>query len=100
MKAAVVAVNTPPVAVNDLFSVPCTSGAVLNVLANDTDKDGDPLTITSITQPATPKITIAADGKSLNYAPGNRCFVYDTFTYTISDGKGGTSTATVTLIDP
>jgi hypothetical protein len=73
---------------------------VLDVLANDSDKNGDALTITSITQPKTPSISIGANGKTLNYVPGSVCFTTETFTYTISDGKGGTSTATVTLIDP
>ena len=91
--------NNAPVAVNDVFVVGCRATAVLDVLANDSDKDGDPLTITSITQPSKATISIAANGKSLLYM-GNACFVNDSFTYTISDGKGGTSTATVTLIDP
>jgi hypothetical protein len=30
----------------------------------------------------------------------SRMFATSTFTYTVSDGKGGVSTATVTLIDP
>ena len=93
--------NNPPVAVNDVFIVPCRSTAALDVLANDSDKDGDPLTITAITQPSKAAISIASNGKSLLYTPaGGACFVNDTFTYTISDGKGGTATATVTLIDP
>jgi len=100
VKPALVAVNTVPVAVDDVFTVPCVSGAALNVLANDSDKDGDPLTITSITQPLTSRIVISADRKSLNYSPGDRCFFFESFTYTISDGKGGTATANVTLIDP
>ena len=92
--------NNAPVAVNDVFIVPCRNPLVLDVLANDSDKDGDPLTITSITQPTRATISIAANGKTLNYKPNGTCFVNDTFTYTISDGKGGTATATVTLIDP
>ncbi len=92
--------NNAPVAVNDVFIVPCRNTAVLDVLANDTDKDGDALVITSITQPSKASISIGPNGKTLNYAPTGACFVSDTFTYTISDGKGGTSTATVTLIDP
>ena len=92
--------NNVPVAVNDTFIVPCKATARLDVLANDTDKDGDPLTITSITQPSKASISIGPNGKSLTYTPGANCFVGDIFTYTISDGKGGTSTATVTLIDP
>ena len=93
--------NNAPVAANDVFIVPCRATAVLDVLANDSDKDGDPLTITSVTQPTRAAISIAANGKSLLYTPsGSACFVNDSFTYTIIDGKGGRSTATVTLIDP
>ena len=92
--------NNAPVAVNDVFIVPCRNQLTLDVLANDTDKDGDSLTITGITQPTKASISIGPNGKSLTYIPSGVCFVNDTFTYTISDGKGGTATATVTLIDP
>ena len=93
-------VNNPPVAVDDVFIVPCKSSVILDVLANDSDKDGDSLTITSITQPSKAGIAIGPNGKTLIYNPTEVCFVRDTFTYTISDGKGGKATATVTLIDP
>lgn len=92
--------NNAPVAVNDVFIVPCRASMILDVLANDSDKDGDPLTITSITQPSKAGITIGPNGKTLIYNPAATCFASDTFTYTISDGKGGNATATVTLIDP
>ena len=92
--------NNVPIAVSDLYIVPCKTTALLDVLANDSDKDGDALTITSITQPPSATISIAANGKTLLYTPRDTCFVRETFTYTISDGKGGTATATVTLIDP
>ena len=95
-----VPVNNPPVAVNDVFIVPCKTSTLLDVLANDSDKDGDSLTITSITQPSKAGISIGPNGKTLIYNPTEVCFVSDTFTYTISDGKGGKATATVTLIDP
>ena len=70
------------------------------MLVNDSDSDGDALTIISTTQPTKSSISIVSNGKSLRYTPGPACFIDDTFTYTISDGKGGTATATVTLIDP
>ena len=95
--------NNPPVAVNDLYIVPCRRNAVLDVLTNDSDRDGDPLIITSIralTQPSVATLSISADKKTLTYTPGASCFVTETFSYTISDGRGGTATATVTLIDP
>jgi outer membrane protein OmpA-like peptidoglycan-associated protein len=92
--------NRPPVALDDRFDVPCATPMPLNVLVNDSDPDGDPITITAVTQPAYSRISITAGGKSLLYTPGPACFTVDTFTYTISDGKGGTATAKVTLIDP
>ena len=98
--AVVVPTNTAPVAVDDVFIVPCRNSLVLDVLGNDTDKDGDALTITSVTQPSKAGIAISANGKTLTYNPTGVCFIQDSFTYTISDGKGGTATANVTLIDP
>ncbi len=92
--------NHPPIARDDTFVVGCRSSMVLDVLANDSDPDGDPLTIASITQPADAVITITSGGKTLTYTPGPACFLRNTFTYTVSDGKGGSATATVTLIDP
>lgn len=90
--------NRPPVAVNDQFIVPVAQDSLLDVLQNDSDPDGDTLTIVSFTQPATGKISQWNGGK-LIFTP-QAPFKSTTFSYTISDGKGGTSTATVTLIDP
>ena len=92
--------NNAPVAVDDVFVVPCKTSMVLDVLANDSDKDGDALTIISVTQPSKAGIAIGPNGKTLTFNPTGVCFVHDSFTYTISDGKGGTATASVTLVDP
>jgi VCBS repeat-containing protein len=76
-----------------------------NVLANDTDSDGDTLTISSFDGTSTKGglITSNNDG-TFNYNPNGQFEslgageqTTDTFTYTISDGNGGTSTATVTI---
>jgi len=93
-----VAVNHAPVARDDTFFVR-GAGSDLDVLANDSDPDGDPLTIVAVTQPPFGTVTIAPDGKSLHYS---HPFLFNrqSFTYTISDGRGATSTATVTLFDP
>ena len=90
--------NNPPVARDDTFQV-SQHFTDLDVLANDSDPDGDSLTIVAVTQPLSGSVAINADGKSLRYTMPFS-FNRTTFTYTISDGHGGTATATVFLIDP
>lgn len=81
-----------------------TSGALIKVLANDTDADGDKLTITAVTQGAHGTVTIVdgpdADkliGDAILYTPDTDYAGTDTFTYAISDGRGGTDFATVNM---
>lgn len=91
--------NDAPVAVND--SIAITSNQTTNnldVLANDSDADGDSLTITAVTQPSSGSVTIASDGRSLTYEPASSAFEgVVSFTYTIDDGNSATDTATVEL---
>ncbi|NJS13814.1 MAG: tandem-95 repeat protein [Sphingopyxis sp.] len=67
----------------------------INVLGNDSDPDGDPLTVTAASAP-NGTVTINGDG-TLRYVPNANFNGTDTITYTISDGQGGTATATVTV---
>jgi outer membrane protein OmpA-like peptidoglycan-associated protein len=89
--------NRPPVAVNDVFTLTAASGAtMLDVLVNDSDPDGNPLVIASVSQPASG--SVQSVGNALVYTPAtNAGSAAVTFTYTISDGQGGTATATVTI---
>lgn len=91
--------NRAPIAQTDSYSVGATFFTSLNVLANDSDPDGDPLTIISVTQPVGGNGTVRISGSQIIFTPKNP-FLIDSFTYTISDGKGGTATGTVELIDP
>jgi len=71
------------------------TGVEINVLGNDTDIDGDTLTVTSATA-NNGTVTINAGG-TLTYV-GNQDFNgTEIITYTIDDGNGGTDTATVTF---
>jgi large repetitive protein len=88
-------VNDPPVAVNDTASTNEDTPVTVAVLANDTDLDGNPLTVTAATA-GNGTVVINPDG-SVTYTPNANFFGVDTITYTISDGQGGTSTATVTV---
>lgn len=88
--------NTAPQAVNDSRMV--EAGDVLNgnVLANDTDADGDTLTATVVTSAGDGALTLNANG-TFSYAPDSGFTGTDTFVYRASDGNGGTDTATVSI---
>lgn len=89
--------NQAPVAVNDRYVIPGIGVQLFDVLANDSDPEGDPFSIVSFTQPGLGVITL--EGDRLQFTSTSKFGVL-TFTYTISDIYGGTSTATVMLIDP
>jgi hypothetical protein len=65
-----------------------------NVLANDSDDDGDALSITAFTQGAHGTVVYHDDG-TFTYTPAADFHGDDQFAYTIDDGRGATATATV-----
>uniref|UniRef100_A0A8J7AE96 FG-GAP repeat protein n=1 Tax=Desmonostoc muscorum LEGE 12446 TaxID=1828758 RepID=A0A8J7AE96_DESMC len=76
-----------------------------NVLVNDTDVDnGDVLTITNLNTTGTLGLVTNNGNGTFSYNPNNKFeslnngqTATDSFSYTIADGKGGTSTATVNI---
>ncbi|MAM61271.1 MAG: hypothetical protein CMH11_07250, partial [Maritimibacter sp.] len=90
-------VNDNPDAEDDVRVTDDTDPLVIDVLANDTDVDGDPLTVTDVTTPSFGTVTDNGDG-TVTYDPMDDFTGTDTFDYTISDGNGGTDTATVTIV--
>jgi hypothetical protein len=88
--------NSSPVAVDDSAEVKSGSTVLVDVLANDTDEDGDTLSITGFTQGS--KGTATQEGDSIRYTPNPGFIGMDEFMYEISDGNGGTSSARVTII--
>jgi Bacterial Ig domain/Subtilase family len=87
-------VNDAPVAQPDAATVGTTGPTLFDVRSNDTDADGDLLTILSFTQPVGG--TVVQVGQQLQYTPKAHTRGADPFTYTITDGHGETSTTTVT----
>ncbi|OGG44698.1 MAG: hypothetical protein A3F84_28760 [Candidatus Handelsmanbacteria bacterium RIFCSPLOWO2_12_FULL_64_10] len=88
--------NQPPVATNDAATTNEDTAADIAVRANDSDPDGDALTVTAVTQGTNGSVAINPDG-TVKYTPNADFHGSDSFTYTISDGKGETATATVTV---
>jgi hypothetical protein len=101
MTMTVTSVNDAPTAVNDTLTVLSTPNQNVDVLKNDTNVDsGETLTITAVTQPAAGlgTVSIAAGGKSLIYTAPSSSFTGDVdFQYTLGDGAGQTSNASVKL---
>jgi hypothetical protein len=89
--------NQPPVAVNDAATTAEDVTATIGVRANDSDPNGDPLTVTAVTQPAHGVAAIGGGGTTVTYTPAANYNGADAFTYTISDGNGASSTATVSV---
>jgi VCBS repeat-containing protein len=89
-------VNDGPDAVDDTATTTQGVSIDIPVLGNDTDVDGDTLTVTSVTQGAGGTVTINLNG-TVRYTPNGNFTGTDSFTYTITDGKGGTDTARVTV---
>jgi hypothetical protein len=76
------------------------AAVVFQVLANDTDADGNPLTITHLSTALTATggtVEIIDGGTAIRYTPFTDFAGTDSFVYAISDGNGGTDFATVSL---
>lgn len=90
-------VNDVPDAVQDSATPAADTPATIGVLANDTDVDGDTLTVIGVTQGANGSVVINADN-TVTYTPAPASSGTDSFTYTVSDGNGGSDTTTVTVV--
>ena len=91
-------VNDPPVADDEtLTTAEDTASAPLDVLEGDTDIDGGPLTVTSASPAAAHGTVSCTTGGMCTYTPAANFHGSDSFTYTVSDGNGGTDTGTVSV---
>ena len=89
--------NYPPYAMNDNATVLSNSSIIISILTNDSDPEGDPISIFSTTNPTNGTITVNANG-TITYTPQTGFVGNDSFTYTITDGDGGFATGTVSII--
>ncbi len=96
LRIVVTGVNNAPVAKNDAVTTLEDKSVTINALANDTDADnGDTLSLVSATQGQ--KGTVSLSGNSLVYTPNANVNGSDSFSYTMQDASGATSTATVNV---
>ncbi|MFN6052574.1 MAG: Ig-like domain-containing protein, partial [Planctomycetia bacterium] len=92
-------VNDAPVAINDSYSTnedTTLDVPVPGVLLNDTDVDGDPLTVYGVSGASHGTVILSIDGK-FTYTPDPDFHGEDSFIYSVTDGKDISSYATVTI---
>src|SRR5262249_35779226 len=89
-------VNDDPNAVNDSATTDEDTAVVIAVLANDSAGAGAPLPVTAVSAPSHGAAAINADG-TVTYTPAANFHGSDAFSYTISDGHGGSATADVAV---
>lgn len=96
VRVTVAGSNLPPQALDDHVNTQPDQPVLIAVLANDRDGNDDPLQISAIGMPAHGTVSIDALGR-LTYVPAPGFVGADLFTYTITDGQGGTATGRVTV---
>lgn len=89
--------NNPPLAQNDTFTFAKNLSVILPILSNDSDPDGDPLTLALLLGPQNGTATINASNQ-VNYTPDAGYIGLDSFTYIICDNSNACDTAFVLLI--
>jgi chitinase len=90
------AANRSPVAAADSATAAKNAFIDIPVLANDSDPDGDALSISGVSQGAHGSVAVQSGG-TVRYTPAADYLGADSFSYTISDGRGGSATATVSI---
>ncbi len=92
----VIATNDPPVAVADGASIPEDTSATIAGLTNDSDPDGDPVSLQAVGSATFGTATVV--GSQVEYLPNPDYVGPDLFTYTVSDGVGGLATGVVSVV--
>jgi Ca2+-binding RTX toxin-like protein len=87
------AANAAPAAVDDGASVTAGATLVLDLLGNDRDPDGDPLSLVSLSRPTLGSVSL--EGGRVVYVA--RAAGVDSFEYAVEDGRGGRDVAQVRI---
>ncbi|NSL89936.1 DUF11 domain-containing protein [Chitinophaga sp. Mgbs1] len=90
--------NNPPIAVDDNYTTPRDVPVSGNVLTNDSDPEGQPLTVktTPVTSPANGTVVQRADG-TFTYTPNTGFVGTDSYVYEVCDNQGACAQAKVTI---
>ena len=96
VNVSIIPINDAPVAVNDSAAVNEGASITISPLDNDSDEEGDVLTLTNLTAPANGSVVLNGDG-SITYTHDGSETLNDGFTYTANDSNLDSNVATVSL---
>ncbi len=88
--------NAAPVTVDDAVSTPTDTAVDIDVLIDDSDPENDPLSIATVGQGVHGSVIAGSSGHVM-YTPAAGFAGTDSFVVTVTDGRGGTATETVTV---
>ena len=86
----------PPMARDDDIFTAINTPVTIAVIDNDFDPNGDELTVIDIQKPSFGTV-VKNDNQTITYTPDENFLGTDQFQYTVSDGRGGQDTATVSV---
>ena len=91
-------VNDAPVATPDAIATPLDTPVTLDIVANDTDVDGDPLTILGTPTSPDGTVTVGPDGRSVTFTPNAGFVGTAVVAYTVTDPTGATASSTLSVV--
>lgn len=96
VRVSVTSQNRPPVARDELVVATQNTPVRIELLGNDQDPDGDPLSLASVGAPANGQVAVEPDSAVI-YTPNSGFVGTDMFAYTVTDGRGGLASGRVTI---
>jgi hypothetical protein len=98
LTVTVSSVNDAPIAISDVSEIERDSPlSSINVIANDTDVEGDVLSLTAVSTDGSGTVVINSDALSVDYTPAASFLGTEIITYTVSDGIDIDTTGTLTI---
>jgi hypothetical protein len=95
VKITVNPINDAPIATDDTFSVEGNAEIPLDVLANDSDVEGESLTLDSVAYTGTGSVSVV--NNKVSYKAKKGFNGQEQFTYTVKDDSGATASGNITV---
>ncbi|NPA94589.1 MAG: tandem-95 repeat protein [Thermodesulfobacteria bacterium] len=96
LNISIIPMSDPPEARDDRVVTTVNTPVTINILGNDSDPDGDPISLVSVSPPSHGTLRVNPNG-TITYTPESNYVGTDEFTYTIRDNEGHLDSAVVVI---